>query len=360
MVQHNLNSGGGMRLSKDRSKAGVWWWIERAGLGLAAVIIVGLAVLSVNATVRDRRIQSVEQPAGSELVDIGGRQIHLYRLGADNPGPTVVLVGCFGCNSANWQSVQPGIAAYAPTIAFDPAGYGWSDPGPPITPRTMADDLYRALDVIDVDRVILVGFSAGMLPIYDFADRYGDQIEVAGMVSVEGAILDDLEAEWYPPYSPLGLSESMTGFLIATGVARLMAGQMQGPMPETVTNVDYYQLAAETARTRRSLRTWASQYTSFTHDDVVRVLDEATLPTDLPVVVLRSADIASGEGAAPAFAELAAEYGRASIAFYDDWVAAAAPGSEVIVVEETSHFIMNDQPQAVIEAVRQVVEMVGL
>lgn len=335
---------------------GFWWWLVRIALGLVALIAVSLIVMTVNATIRDRRIASAELPAGSTLVNVGGRRIHLYQQGTGHPGPAVVFVGCLGCNSAVWQSVQPAISEFAHTIAFDPAGYAWSDPGPPLMPGVMADDLYAALSAIDVDRVVLVGFSAGMLPIYDFYDRYGDRIDVVGMVSVEGAILDDLEAEWYPPYNPLGLSESLTGFLIASGVARPAARQFQGPMPDTVVNVDYYQLAAETARTRRSLRAWASQYTPFTRDDILRVLDEASLPTDPVVVVLRSADISAASDVPSAFEDLWADYAQASITFYDAWTAAAAPGSAVVVVPDTSHFIMSDQPAYVVDAVHLVWE----
>jgi pimeloyl-ACP methyl ester carboxylesterase len=335
-------------------KRGLWWWLLRIAASLIGLVVIVLLGTTINASVRDGRIHNADLPAGSQLIDANGRHIHVYIQGEDQTGPAVVFMGCFGCNSAIWQAVQPDIAQFARTIAFDPAGYAWSDPGPGIMPKTMADDLFVALTALGEKEIILVGFSAGMLPIYDFYDRYGSQIDVVGMVSVEGAILADMEGDWYPPTNPLGLSDGMTDFLIATGVARLLAVQFQGPMPDTIVNVDYYRLVAESARTRQSLCAWASQYTPATHDDVQRVLSTVAMPVEPVVIVLQSQGILETSDAMPGYEDLARVYAEASVAWYAEWAAAAAPGSQVIVVPDTTHFIMSDQPQAVIDAIRQI------
>ncbi len=335
-------------------KRGFWWWLLRITAGLIGLVSVALLATTVNASVRDGRIHNADLPVGSQLIEVNGRHIHVYVQGEDQTGPAVVFVGCFGCNSAIWQAVQPDIAQFARTIAFDPAGYAWSDPGPGLMPQTMADDLFAALTALGEKEIILVGFSAGMLPIYDFYERYGSQIDVVGMVSVEGAILADIEGDWYPPTNPLGISDGMADFLIAAGVARLLAIQFQGPMPDTIVNVDYYRLVAESARTRQSLHTWISQYTPATHDDIQRVFTTATVPVEPVVIVLQSQDILNTSDALPGYEDLARAYAKASVAWYAEWTAAAAPGSQVIVVPDTTHFIMSDQPQAVIDAVRQI------
>jgi pimeloyl-ACP methyl ester carboxylesterase len=297
-------------------KRGLWWWLLRIAAGLFGLVTVLLLGTTINASVRDGRIHNADLPVGSQLIDVNGRNIHVYIQGQDQDGPAVVFVGCFGCNSAIWQAVQPGIAQFARTIAFDPAGYAWSDPGPGLMPQTMADDLFAALTALGEKEVILVGFSAGMLPIYDFYERYGSQIDVVGMVSVEGSILVDMEGDWYPAANPLGISDGMTDFLIATGVARLLAIQFQGPMPDTIVNVDYYQLAAESARTRQSLHTWASQYSPATHDDVQRVLSTTQMPVEPVVIVLQSQDILDASDALPGYEELSRAYAEASVAWY--------------------------------------------
>ncbi len=331
-------------------------WLLRIAAGLLALLVIILIVATVNASIRDGRIQNASLPDGSQLVDVGGRRIHVYRQGAEHEGAAIVFVGCFGCNSAIWQAVQPDISQFARTIAFDPAGYAWSDPGPTLTPQTMADDLYATLTALDEKRVILVGFSAGMLPIYDFYTRYGSEFEIEALVSVEGAILDEIEGEWYQPENPLGLSEGTTNFLIATGLARPAAKQFQGPMPDTIKNIPYYELVSEAARTRKSLRSWASQYSQANHDDVQRLLNSAVMPADVPVVVLQTEDILDASDALPGYEDLMQRYAEASVAWYKTWVESAAPGSQLVIVPDSTHFIMFDQPQAVIEAVRDVVQ----
>lgn len=331
-------------------------WLLRIAAGFLVLLLLILIVFTVNASVRDGRIANAPLPDGSQLVDIGGRRIHVYQQGTEHEGPAVVFIGCFGCNSAVWQAVQPDIAQFAHTIAFDPAGYAWSDSGPALTPQTMADDLSATLTALDEKRVILVGFSAGMLPIYDFYNRYGSEFEVEALVSVEGAILDEIEGEWYQPENPLGLSEGTMNFLIATGLARPAAKQFQGPMPDTIKNVAYYELVSESAQTRKSLRTWASQYSQANHDAVQRLLNSAVMPTDVPVVVLQTEDILDTSDALPGYEELTQKYAQTSVAWYQTWVEAARPGSQLVIVPDSTHFIMFEQPQAVITAVRDVVQ----
>lgn len=335
-------------------KRGFRWGVLRIVAGLIGLIAVVLLGTTVNASIRDGRIKNADLPVGSQLINVSGRNIHVYIQGEDQAGPAVVFVGCFGCNSAIWQAVQPDIAQFARTIAFDPAGYAWSDPGPNVMPKTIADDLFAVLTALGEKEIILVGFSAGTLPIYDFYERYGSQFDLVGIVSVEGAILAGMEGDWYPPTNPLGLSDGVADFLIAAGVARLLAVQFQGPMPDTIVNVDYYRLVAESARTRQSLHTWASQYTPATHDDVQRVLSTAEMPIEPVVIVLQSQDILDTSDAMPGYEELSRAYSEASVAWYEEWTRAAAAGSQVIVVPDTTHFIMTDQPQAVVDAVRLV------
>jgi pimeloyl-ACP methyl ester carboxylesterase len=335
---------------------GIGRWLLRIVAGLLGLLVILLIGTTLNASIRDGRIENAPLPDGSQLVDIGSRNIHVYQQGTEHEGLAVVFVGCFGCNSAVWQAVQPDIAQFARTIAFDPAGYAWSDPGPTLTPKTMADDLYASLTALDEDEIILVGFSAGMLPIYDFYTRYGTEIKIEALVSLEGSILAEIEGEWYQPENPLGLSDGMMNFLIATGLARPAAKQFQGPMPDTIKNVAYYELVSESAQTRKSLRTWASQYSQANHDAVQHLLNSAVMPTDVTVVVLQTEDILDTSDGPPGYEELARKYAQTSVDWYKNWVEAAAPDSQLIIVPDSTHFIMFDQPQTVVDAVRDVVQ----
>lgn len=158
-------------------------WGRRLGRALLYLLLVLVllavagAVYQAVAAARDR----AAAPPG-QLVDIGGRRIHLLAAGMEQPGPTVVLIACSGCTSANWGWVQTGVAAFAPTVAVDRAGLGWSDPSAgPHDAATEAADLHAALQAADAPGpYVLAGHSFGGPVARVYAAAYPD--EVAGLV----------------------------------------------------------------------------------------------------------------------------------------------------------------------------------
>jgi pimeloyl-ACP methyl ester carboxylesterase len=118
-----------------------------------------------------------------QLVDIGGRRINLHCTGAG--GPTVILMAGLSRWSLVWYKTQPEIAKRTRVCAFDRAGFGFSDPAPQpqILPDTVSD-LHAALQAADVPGpYVLVGHSLGGLEARLFAQRWPR--EVAGMVLLD-------------------------------------------------------------------------------------------------------------------------------------------------------------------------------
>ena len=138
------------------------------------------------------------KPPG-KLIDIGGRRLHLYNTGQGEP--TVILEAGAGGFSLEWALVQSGVAPFARVVSYDRAGYAWSDPGP--TPRTMhqiAGELHDALARAEIKPpYVLVGHSYGGLVVRTFADRYPG--EVVGMVLVDSSHED----------APITLTHRVTG-----------------------------------------------------------------------------------------------------------------------------------------------------
>ena len=118
-----------------------------------------------------------------QLVDIGGRRINLYCTGSG--GPTVILMAGSSSWSFVWYLTQPEIAKKARVCAFDRAAFGFSDPAP--QPPVMSDtvnDLHAALKAADVPGpYVLVGHSLGGLEARLFAQRWPQ--EVTGMVLLD-------------------------------------------------------------------------------------------------------------------------------------------------------------------------------
>jgi pimeloyl-ACP methyl ester carboxylesterase len=114
-----------------------------------------------------------------------GRAINLYCLGRG--GPTVVLDAGWGDSVVVWRKVHSQLAKHSQVCAFDRAGYGFSDPGP--LPRDVvhiAQDMKAMFEAAGLKPpYVLVGHSLGGLNVRYYADLHPQ--EVAGMVLVEPA-----------------------------------------------------------------------------------------------------------------------------------------------------------------------------
>ena len=146
------------------------------------ILVIGF-VYQIFATRRDQR----RFPSPGQLVDIGGRRLHLNVMGEAKPGPTVILEAGMASISSNWGWVQQEVSKTAPVVAYDRAGLGWSDPGKkPLDAAKSARELHTALQKADIPApYVLAGHSYGGLVIRMFADLYPD--EVAGMVLVDSS-----------------------------------------------------------------------------------------------------------------------------------------------------------------------------
>jgi pimeloyl-ACP methyl ester carboxylesterase len=127
-----------------------------------------------------------------QLVDAGGFRLNLYCMGSGSP--TVVFDSGWGDWAPAWSKVQPEIAKWTRACSYDRAGTGFSDPGPmPRSSVHIAEELRTALHNAGISGpYILVGSAFGGDNVRTFADLYMD--EVAGLV-LDDADPDDLEPE---------------------------------------------------------------------------------------------------------------------------------------------------------------------
>jgi pimeloyl-ACP methyl ester carboxylesterase len=152
---------------------------------LALVAIVALAVIA-NAVLEWRDARAM--PMRGRLVDAGGHRLRVLESGAGQPGPTVVLeCGIGGATAASWGWVQRGVERFAPVVAYDRAGLGWSEPGPmPRDGVRLVEELHALLQNAGHPAPYLfVGHSYGGLLARLFAERYPD--EIAGVVTVDSS-----------------------------------------------------------------------------------------------------------------------------------------------------------------------------
>jgi pimeloyl-ACP methyl ester carboxylesterase len=137
--------------------------------GLVAIIVIGLAVLTMVGT---RAIERAHPPSG-RFITVDGARLHVLELGPAGDGlPIVMLHGASGTledmRLALGERLALGgqlAAGEAPArrhrvILIDRPGHGWSDASPTtIGPGRQAALIAKAFDVLGVPRAIVVAHS---------------------------------------------------------------------------------------------------------------------------------------------------------------------------------------------------------
>lgn len=134
-------------------------------------------------------------PLRGQMVDIGGRRLHIVCEGPAGGGPTLVFESGVWGFSADWGAVQQMTTQRGwRSCAYDRAGMGFSDAGPgPRDGLAIATDLEHLLEAAkEPGPYILVGHSMAGLRLPTFARRNPEK--VAGIVLADPTV-PDIEPE---------------------------------------------------------------------------------------------------------------------------------------------------------------------
>jgi pimeloyl-ACP methyl ester carboxylesterase len=173
-------------------------------------------------------MRPMKEPAiRGEMIDVGGRAMHAIRAGAGGAGPLTVLeAGAFGF-SADWAAVQARLAARGiPSLAYDRAGLGFSQPGPaPRDSAAIVGDLERLLAAASQSGpFVLCGHSMAGLHLRLFCARNAER--VSGVVLVDATTPEAMDSAL--------LSNLVGHFGMATRAVALAARTgMFGPLAGT-------------------------------------------------------------------------------------------------------------------------------
>ena len=97
----------------------------RLGLGLMAIVLLAATGGAIYQAI-SVRADLEEYPPPGELIEMGGRRLHLQCQGSGSP--VVLLDAGAQLWSASWSRVQKRLAETTTVCAHDRAGLGWSDP----------------------------------------------------------------------------------------------------------------------------------------------------------------------------------------------------------------------------------------
>ena len=303
------------------------------------------------ATVPDASLDAYAAPAG--LIDLGGRQLNLRCSGSGTP--TVLLEAGQGMTSMSWRKLQPVLARSTRVCAYDRAGLGFSDVGPlPRTAQAEADDLHALVHAAKLPTpLLLVGHSLGSYIVRLYAAAHPE--DVVGLVLVDPVVetlADDAPA--------VAAFEAKLGEQNSAFGRHCLELAERGDLAKGVPGSDgcvhprypgFSEALNESIRRRDQQpgywRTALSERASDTAN--VAAVKASKLPPALPLIVLE----ADGTNdwmpkEQRALADKAYHDGHAKLA-------ASTTQGRLAPVAHSSHNVQEDQPQAVVDAVRALI-----
>jgi len=298
------------------------------------------------------------------LVEIGEvRRMNIVCAGEG--APTVLFEYGLGSHLLHWQKVEQPVSAMTRACFYDRAGYGYSDPSPrPMTAENVTDDLHALLHSAGIPApLVLVGHSIGGLYATLYTDRFPS--EVAGLVLIDPAFANQRPPNWSADENRRIQEEFDRGQANLRACADLArAGRLTRAYPHgcfqllpahAPAEVDFLMQQFLKPFRYESVLSEAQSHFALGKAKSVDDLEEERAYRsfgDRPVIVL-TAGIDRPDPYETAGMQVAFDkYWKAG----HDRLAARSTRGISIVVPQAAHFIQLDQPQAVIDAVRTVVD----
>src|SRR5437588_3294509 len=304
-----------------------------------------------------------------QLVDVGGFRLNLYCMGSGSP--TVVFDSGWGHWAPAWSKVQPQIAKWTRACSYDRAGTGFSDPGPmPRTSVRIARELRTALPHAGIaGPYILVGSAFGGDNARTFADLYMG--EVAGLVLVD-ADPDDLEPkamqeEAHRAHAGLPSDLRDCRNLIAEHKPLPTQPSGSGRPPQTCAQQFFFRGLPEAewspelnAKVLEIAQTKVAMYDAYSSEMEQTAADETYLQEhrrsfgSRPIRVLTSGNHGAGHlEEKPPDTPKHLKYEQETTLAQARWLGLSSNAKQIFA-RNSSEYIQFDEPQTVINAIREV------
>ncbi len=201
--------------------------MTRILIGAVVLALVVVVLPPIAADLGGYRANPALVRQDGRIVEIGdGRFLHVVELGGDRAGTPVVLIHGLPGTTTDWTTTPEELAALGhPVFVYDRVGYGFSsreeDPESRHTYASSADDLAALLDVLSLERPILVGWSYGGGVVQQFAVRAPERASGIVLIgSVGPASLPSGHEESGPTRDDegLGLIDQMLASPIGAGI----------------------------------------------------------------------------------------------------------------------------------------------
>jgi pimeloyl-ACP methyl ester carboxylesterase len=322
----------------------------RALLGAVVILLALGTVLGIAGAAAKSNLRR-GYPAPCQLVDVGGSKMHLSCMGRGTP--TVILEAGLDDFSIFWVLVQPEAAKSTRVCAYDRAGLGWSESsGSPRTIGNMAGELHSLLEAAKIDKpVVLAGHSFGGALVRMYAHEYPE--EVVGMVLVD-ATHEDLFARIPAWQKPTGQMIGLYNTLAPVSSFGLLALAPQ--------NIPNRGLPGESLAQFRAIAATTGYFQSANDERKAFEGNLAGLRAagveDLGNIPLTVLSRGIWEPPLPGLSEEDNQQAWRAWQEMQRELALMSSNSQHIVAGKSGHHIQLQQPELVIEAIRQVVQTI--
>uniref|UniRef100_Q022C4 Alpha/beta hydrolase fold n=1 Tax=Solibacter usitatus (strain Ellin6076) TaxID=234267 RepID=Q022C4_SOLUE len=328
--------------------------LAKRGVATAAAVIAGGLLFGFVYQRVAERYERGNLPRPGRLVDVGGHRLYLSCTGEGSP--TVVLDSALGVVSYSWTPIQAEVSRFTRVCSYDRAGYGLSDPGPlPRTSKQLASELHSLLGTAEeAGPYVLVGHSLGGLTIRLFTQAH--PAEVAGLVLVDSAS-ENAEAHLTPELRPLMMPPltqmKFAGVLAEFGMHRIVLSMRKGRG-----STEAQRAAALNLRRRAYIQAAIGELEALPlSTEQVR---SAGKLGDRPLIVLTRGPVHPGEaprGVSPAIYENFERIWRTEI---QATMVGLSTRGEQRFAKHSGHMIPQEEPEAVIDGIREVVSRTRL
>ncbi len=322
----NISVDRGLFIARYNTGQTTFLHLVRASFTCLAICL--LVVLSPAQTIRQ------SPPPLGQLIDVGGYRVHLYCVGEGSPAVIITGAGA----SFDWGLVQPNVSKYSRVCAYDHSGTVWSDPGPNDSCSVRVNELHAALENAGIHApLVLVGHSLGAIVARLYAATYRQ--DVAGLVVVDHATDFPVRNASMPLFPAIPPGQVVQQSLIPVGEAEFQK------LPPN----DYalHQWASSLPGSVRARRMNPSLLGQCVADVAAATGGEAQPLGDKPLVVMHTNPGGAGQSESDSrYLELQLQ------------LAALSRDSALVQADRSSHYIMIDRPDLVIQSILRVINAV--
>lgn len=287
-----------------------------------------------------------------ELIDVGGYRLHINCQGDKKADvPAVIFESGIWCCSLDWQLIQPEIAKITQTISYDRAGYGWSEEGP--RPRTFEQNVQELKILLNKKGIhppyIMVGHSSGGSIVLQYQRSYPE--DVAGLILVDTLVEQ-------PKLSGLArlintLATRCLGYLSYVGVLRCLT-KLSSPIslnPGWTPEKQNIYLSAHRLKPR-SFFTYLEEWDGFESSFEALNKESADVKEKPITVICRGNET-------PLIPWLSKERNDEMYKHHFELqkrLLHRSKFSELRIAKNSGHMIQLDKPEAIIEAVQNMIQ----